>query len=191
MRGPNVSRFAFLGAISVILGMAVACNVGSQPSFPSNASGGPVPFTENQPVTIPAGTTIYIRLQQAVTSAGAQAGQEFSAILDEPVMVENQTIVASGAALTGKVIAARESGHLHNAGYLRISLLSLTVNGKALPLETNSVFAGGGTFRKHDLTFIGGAGAPAAFVGGQKEAGFRPGQQLAFRLTQPVNIASN
>ena len=67
----------------------------------------------------------------------------------------------------------------------------LTVNGKALPLETNSVFAGGGTFRKHDLTFIAGAGTPAAFVGRQKEAGFRPGQQLAFRVTQPVNIANN
>ena len=44
----------------------------------------------------------------------------------------------------GKVVAARESGHLHNAGYLRITLSSITLNGKTVPLQTNSVFVSGG-----------------------------------------------
>lgn len=220
MEGRIVSRFACFLVLPVLSVLAIGCNMASQ--RPVAASDTPnaqqPPFTEAKSLTVPVGATIYVRLQQSLSSASAQVGQEFSAVLDEPLIVENQTVVPSGAAVTGKVVAARESGHLHNSGYIRITLASIAVNGKPVALETNSVFAGGGSYKKRDLTFIGGGagggaligalagggkgaaigsivggagGTAAAYATGQKQVGFRPEQRLGFRLTQPLTTTVN
>jgi hypothetical protein len=220
MKGQSVARFAVLLALLVVLGFASGCKLGGEPPVAANDTPNPqqLPFAESKPLTVPAGATVYVRLQQPLTSANAQAGQEFSAVLDESLVVENQTAVARGAAVTGKVVAARESGRLHNAGYIRITLASIAVNGKPVPVETNSIFAGGGSFKKRDLSFIGGGagggaligalagggkgaaigsvlgaagGTAAAYATGQKEVGFQTEQRLAFRLTQPLNTTTN
>ena len=72
-------------------------------------------------VTVPAGTAVSIRLQSAVSSASNRSGDEFAAVLDEPIIVDGKTVVARGAAVRGRVVAARSSGRLHNSGYLRLS----------------------------------------------------------------------
>ncbi len=165
---------------------------------------------------IPANTAIYIRLQQSLSSKTAQPGQDFSAVLDEPLVIDGQTLAPEGAAVTGKVVAANESGHLHNAGYLRITLSTLIVNGKTVPLQTNSVFVSGGSYKKRNLAIVGGGagggallgaligggkgaaigsvagaagGTTAAYATGKKEVGFVAERRLGFRLTQPLSIS--
>src|SRR5262245_24924573 len=81
-----------------------------------------LPFTETKPLTVPANTLIYVRMLQPLSSASARTGQHFSATLDEPLMIEDQVAAPRGSEISGKVVAARESGRLHNAGYLRITL---------------------------------------------------------------------
>jgi hypothetical protein len=204
-------------ALPVGLGLIGCGGLGQPPVGSTDASSKRPPFTENQPLEVPVGTEIYVRLQQPLSSATAQTGQIFSAVLDQPLMVDNQTVAAAGAAVTGKVIAVRDSGRLHNAGYLRLSLISITLNGKELPLVTNSVFVGGGSFRRRNWAFVGGgtAGSPmiGALAGGKgtpggsttgaaggtaaadptakKDAGFAAEQRLGFRLTQPLETTSN
>ncbi len=95
------------------LWLMVGCSgVNAHP--PLNATDTPqtqqLPFAESKPLVVPANTVIYVRLQQSLSSATAQPGQDFSAVLDEPLQVDGQTAVARGAAVTGKVLAARESG---------------------------------------------------------------------------------
>jgi hypothetical protein len=124
-----------------------------------------LPFTENKPVVIPASTAIYVRLQQSLSSKTAQPGEKFSAVLDEPLVVDDQTVAPKGAPVEGRVVAARDSGHLHNSGYLRITLSSITVNGKSMPLQTNSMFVTGGTYKKRNLAFIGGGAGGGALIG--------------------------
>ena len=125
-------------------------------------------------------------------------------------------LAPEGTAVMGKVVAANESGHLHNAGYLRITLSTLIVNGKSVPLQTNSVFVSGGSYKKRNLAIIGGGagggallgaligggkgaaigsvagaagGTTAAYATGKKEVGFVAERRLGFRLTQPLSIS--
>ena len=207
----------------LLLGMVldIGCSgVGAQPpasstANPDTSDAQKLPFAENKPVVIPASTAVYVRLQQSLSSRTAQPGQSFSAVLDEPLMVDDQTIAPKGTPLEGRVVAARNSGRLHNSGYLRITLSSITLNGRTMTLQTNSMFVSGGTYKKRNLAFIGGgagggaligalaggrkgaaigtlvgagAGTSAAYASGKREVGFAAERRLGFRLMQPLNI---
>jgi hypothetical protein len=164
-------------------------------------------------VTVPAGTAVSIRLQNALSSASNRPGDEFAAVLDEPIVVDGSTVAARGAAVRGRVIAARSSGRLHNSGYLRLSLVSVEMNGKPVPVRSSSVFAMGGSHQKRNFALIGGGAGAGALIGaiagggkgaligsaigagsgtagayatGKKEVSFAPERRLTFRLTQPL-----
>ena len=157
MKG-HVSKDILLVVLLVLAGLATNCSVSAKPPnvVAADNTGNPssqqqqLPFVEGKPLVVPANTAIYVRLQQSVSSASAQSGQSFSAVLDEPLVVDGQTLAPQGAAVTGKVVDVRESGHLHKAGYLRITLTTLTLNGKTIPLQTNSVFVSGGSYKKRN-----------------------------------------
>lgn len=200
--------------------VAAGCSVGAKSPSTNTTADIPnsqqLPFTENKALVVPANTAVYVRLQQSLSSSTAQSGQIFAAVLDEPLIVNGQTLAPEGTAVTGKVVAVRESGHLHNAGYLRITLSSLSVNGKSVPLQTNSVFVSGGSYKKRNLAFVGGGagggallgaligggkgaaigsvagaagGTGAAYATGKKEVGFVAERRLGFRLMQPLSIS--
>lgn len=213
------SRNIFLLILLVLAGLASGCSVGAQPPVAvttDNSASQQPPFTAEKPLVLPANTAIYVRLQQSLSSTTAQPGQNFSAVLDEPLVADGQTLAPKGTAIEGKVVAARESGHLHNAGYLRITLSSLTLNGKTLPIQTNSVYVSGGTYNRRNIALMGGgagggtllssllasgkggvngssagatSGANAAYATGKKEVGFVAERRLGFLLTQPLNIS--
>ncbi len=102
---------------------------------------------------LPEGTPIPIRLQSALSSASAHAGDTFTANLDEPVVIDGQTLVASGTPATGRVLEAKPSASFRGSsrgsslepGYLRIVLVSLNIGGRPVAIETSSIFAKGGS----------------------------------------------
>ncbi|PYX85744.1 MAG: hypothetical protein DMG68_17330 [Acidobacteria bacterium] len=167
------------------------------------------------PASVPAGTPITIRLQTSVSSASSHTGDRFEAVLDEPIVIQSQIVAPRGTVITGRVIAAKPSGHLHEPGYLRLTLASMTLNGKALPLTTSSIFVKGGSHEKRNLAMIGGGAGGGALIGalagggkgalvgsalgaaggtgvaygtGKKDVGFGAERRLTFRLTEPVPV---
>jgi hypothetical protein len=160
---------------------------------------------------------VAVRLQNTVSSASANPGDTFQAILDEPLVVKGATIAPKGTPVTGRVVEAKSSGHLHDSGYLRLTLASLNLNGKDIAIQTSTMFAKGANHNKRNAALIGGgagagaligglagggkgaligglvgagAGTGGAYATGKKDVAFGAERRLSFRLTQAFTTKS-
>ena len=199
--------FLVLGVLA-LLTILTGCNgVGAQPPSSSDESSA-LPFSGNELPEISKGTPVYVRLQQSISNTSAQSGETFSAVLDEPLMVNGKIVVPEGAQVKGEVVSARKYERLHHAGYLRLTLSSITVKGKEIPIQTTSVFVEGGSFKNKNLAYVGSGsgsksligeliGAPfgsthesnAAYAKGTQEVGFTSKGRLNFCLMRPLNAS--
>lgn len=137
-----------------------------------SASDDSPPFHDRQ--SLPAGTLISVRLRDTISVEDVEANKPFDAVVVEPVVIEGNTVIPSGAAVAGLVEAARTSQVKANRGYIRLSLASFHLQGVDVPMQTASLFA-----RQFPITT-----APASVVYLEK------GRRLTFRLTKPVYLAS-
>jgi hypothetical protein len=143
---------------------------------------------------LPEGTPIPIRLQSALSSASSHAGDAFSATIDEPVVIDGQTLVAGGTAATGRVLeakpaassAGKSSDRSSEPGYLRIVLVSLKVDGRPVTIETSSIFAKGGSREERNLA--PGATSGASQKDREKDITLGVDRRLNFRLAQTVDL---
>jgi len=152
---------------------------------------------------VPAGTEVTIRLGAALSSADARLGDAFSALLDESVIIAGKTVVPRGAPVTGTVVDTKVRAG-HDPGYLRITLASIAMNGRSIPLQTSSIFTKGGWHEKPAATMnrsqADGPGAGPEAVA-EAAAGTRPsytaipgdvrfstGHRFTFRLIQPLHL---
>lgn len=184
-----------LGALSLSFFTAICggCSGGTQPTVVADgqSSSQQLPFTESKPLVVPADTMVYVRMQQDLTSVSAKPGQNFTAVLDQPLLADDKTVAQAGTAVTGTVVAARDSGRVNAAGYVRVVISSMNVNGKTVPVQTASVIAGGANIRNHNLSFVMGRTNSFQDTGRKAQAGFAAGQRLAFHLTQPLSFDQN
>jgi len=187
-----------------------------QQTAASNAQFGVTAKPAAVPIMVPAGTVLQVRMRSTLSSATASSGQNFEATLEEPLVIDGQTIAPRGADVTGTVVDAKSSGRLHKPGYLRITLSSIDVKGKPAEIETSSVLVQGGSHKKRNWAIIGGSTAGGALIGGlagggkgaligsaigaggstgvaygtgKKDVSISAERALSFRLTQPLTIS--
>jgi len=145
-------------------------STGLSPAHPSNPA-----------MHIPGGTSITVRLTHTLSSASARSGDSVEATLDDPIVVDQQTLLSQGVSVGVNVLEVKPSAGADNPGYLRITLVSVNINGKSFPIETSSIFA---KASRHDQRSVPGGAQESAAT----DITFRPERRLTFHLTQAVDL---
>ncbi len=150
-------------------------NAGTTTSSGNNAGGAMVPgrSTSNskpraemaQPLVVPAGTIITVRLGETLSSKASEAGQTFTASVAQPVEADGKTVIPMGATATGTVVAAHSAGKFKGASLLQIKLDSITVGGKRHSMETSAVARSEKGKGKRTAAMIGGGAGAGALIG--------------------------
>jgi hypothetical protein len=148
---------------------------------PSSNGSSPTDVLVPSVARVPEGTAITVRLAKRLSSADMRQGDGFAAKLDDPVIVDGQTLIRSGASVEGRVLEARPASGPHVAGYLRVALVSVNDNGNTIPIETSSVFAKGSDHPPISLS----PAAQAAFL---SDGVIPADRRLTFRLTQAIDL---
>jgi len=161
-------RFAILTSLLVLISISIAC--ASKPSTDETSGTGtahhPFSLFGKQETTLPAGTTITVRLANAVGSKVSNSGDQFHGSVATPVEVDGKVVVPDGAEVTGKVLEALAQGQFKGAAVLKLTLDSVTIKGDAYDVKTTSVsryLKGKG---KRTATLIGGGAGGGALIGG-------------------------
>jgi len=126
----------------------------------------PVEKPKPQPIVVPAGTTLTVRVGQALSSKTSQSGQTFLATLAQPVSVGGRTAIPAGATISGTVVSAKSKGKIKGEGELSLALTNVTVKGQSYPIQTgvlDSTTKGKG---KRTAATTGGGAAGGALIGG-------------------------
>lgn len=122
--------------------------------------------SEAQPVVVPAGTSLTVRLGESVGSKISSPGQSFSATLSNPIEVGGVVVVPAGAAVQGTVTDAKPLGKFKGGASLSLALNSITINGRTHAIETSSVMRAEKGKGKRTAVVTGGGAALGALIGG-------------------------
>ena len=77
-------------------------------------------------ITIPAGTTMRLRLESNVGSDFSSARDRVEGRLVQPIVVDGRTAIPSGSAVSGNVVEAVEAGRVKGRGRLSLRFTSLS-----------------------------------------------------------------
>jgi hypothetical protein len=115
--------------------------------------------------TLPAGTNITIRMIESVDSETNKVGQTFRASMDQPVMLNGQTVIPRGADAVVKLVDSKDSGKLTGKADLTLSLQSVTINGHFVDINTQSINKESASQGEKTAKVAGGTAAVGAIIG--------------------------
>ena len=125
----------------------------------------PLPPLRSAGVELPEGTNFVVRMIDGVDSQVNRVGQTFAASLDEPVMVNGETVIARGADVVVKLVDSKESGKLTGRSELTLDLVSVRVDGRMVDINTQTVSRESTSRGARTAKVAGGTAAVGAIIG--------------------------
>lgn len=125
-----------------------------------------------QPVTIPAGTALAIRIDQSISVKTSRAGDRFTGEMVEPIADgQGGYLVPRGTRVGGLVDEAHRRGRFKGASILELRLTSMRLNGQEVPLETRDFAERKKGKGKRTAAIIGGGSGLGMLIGGVATGG--------------------
>jgi hypothetical protein len=128
----------------------------------------------NNPVVIPNGTALHVRLDSELDTKRNRAGDGFSATLSEPLLVGGLAVLPEGTRFAGHVTQSGSSGRLKGRAAIGLTLDSFEYDGRRYDVRTTSVDRVSANHKKRNAVLIGGGtglgAALGAIAGGPKGA---------------------
>jgi hypothetical protein len=123
-------------------------------------------------VTIEAGTSLAIRVDQRISVKTSHAGDSFTGEVVEAVADPNGIIIVpKGTEVAGVVDAAHKRGHFKGASVLELRLTSMTLNGTQYHLRTADLTQRKKGKGKRSAALIGGGAGLGMLIGGIASGG--------------------
>jgi hypothetical protein len=126
----------------------------------------PPPPPPPPPVVVPAGTTLTVRLGQAVGSKISQVGTAFTGSVSTPITIAGKVAIPAGSNITGTVTDAKKAGRFKGGAVLSLQLDSVTVKGHQYNIQTGSFDQTSTGKGKRTAVAIGGGTGVGAAIGG-------------------------
>lgn len=125
----------------------------------------PAAAAPREPINLPVGTELVVRMIDPVDSETAQVGQTYAASLDQAVAVNGEMVIPRGADVTVKLVDSKDSGKLTGKAELTLDLVSVRVNGKMVDINTKSVQRESDSRGAQTAKVAGGTAAVGAIIG--------------------------
>ncbi len=149
------------------------------PNYPPPASAGPVPDTSAAVATpgplvpqtgnngtIPAGTSLFVRMIDSVDSSKNNIGDVFHASLEDPLYAGDVVLAPKGADVYGKLAQVKEAGKISGGAQLTLQLTGIRINGDIVPIDSTTYDVAGKGRGKQSAGRIGGGAVLGALIGG-------------------------
>lgn len=119
-----------------------------------------------QPIVVPAGARIRVRLGQTLSTKENQTGDPFSGVVVDPVRVNGQTVIRAGARARGVVTESKGLGKFKGQAVLAIRLDSVSADGHTYSVRTSHVERVEQGKGKRSAVMTGGGAGLGALIGG-------------------------
>jgi hypothetical protein len=127
---------------------------------------GTMPVLAQKMTTIPAGTTLLVRMVDGVDSSKNKVGSIFTAVLETNLQVGNTVVAPGGTKIHGRLAEAKQAGRMAGKSELQLELTDIVIGGTAYPLLSSDYKAAGkSSTGRSAKRVLGGAGL-GAIVGG-------------------------
>lgn len=120
-------------------------------------------WAQQNMVTVPAGTTMLIRMVDGVDSSKNPVGSRFTASLETNLQVGGIIFAPAGTTVHGRLSQSKEAGRVGGSSELQLELTDIIIGGSAYPvLSSNYEVKGSSSGKKTAKRVLGGAGLGAA-----------------------------
>jgi len=129
---------------------------------------GAVPYggqAAGQPVTVPTGTMVRIRVNRLLASDQLKPGDHFDGVVANDVVAGGFVAIPRGASVQGVVVAAKSSGAISGRGELSLQLTSVVLAGKVYPVVSDIWVRNGPDKTVHTVNNAAGLGVMGALIG--------------------------
>ncbi len=145
---------------AILFSGTLAAFIGTSSALPEPAR---VPQKQQKMITVPAGTTILVRMLDTVDSSKNPPGSIFSATLETNLVVNGYVVVPQGNTVYGRLAQAKNAGRATGSSELQLELTGIVVAGTSYPVLTSDYQVKGSSSGKRTAKrLIGGTGLGAA-----------------------------
>lgn len=129
-------------------------------------------WAQRNMVTVPAGTSLLVRMIDSVDSSKNAVGSRFAASLETNLQVGGAVLAPAGSKVYGRLAQAKQAGRMAGKSELQLELTEIVVNGTAYPIFSSDYqVSGKSSGGRSAKRVLGGAGLGAAIGGIAGNAG--------------------
>jgi hypothetical protein len=164
---PNFDRFNGNGNGSGGTGQVQSPEVRYNDPQPPPQTLGPAqsPAPASAGIFVPQGTPLTVRMIDSVDSQNARMGDQFRASIEDPVVIEGQTVIPRGADVSVRLVDDKQSGKISGKTVLTLAITSVTINGRPVDVTTGDVQQASGSRGSRSAKVIGATTALGAIIG--------------------------